>query len=379
MSVREPNGLDGEYWEKTVGLQERREAKQSSERFDPSPHHNGKRKVPVVRKTQRENKTPEQLEREQRRKEKKRAEAEQKQSERIECSRWERDGVEVWPGLFIGGHTAVQSLKELKQVPIGDLDLEQVKRRAISAAVTCSKSYRWDFEEIAHHRAPLDHNLDFDRVRDLYFAATDFIHAQLQRPGSVLLHCCNVTSRSPSILIAYLMKHQRKTLAQALALVAEPYPWVDVTKFLHQLDAMETELFEGCTALNSTLRKRKAKHCGIAQQNKRRKMPENELLGAPPAGGREEECGLESTEERQQGVPVVSQRGGVTTREEPEEHRRMVSEVDCSDGVYWTNNTCVKRVAAVAKKEEGGLEECNQDEEEDEFDLSYCCSSSDGE
>lgn len=54
-------------------------------------------------------------------------------------------------------------------------------------------------------------------------ASCDFIHAQA-RQGAVLVHCKGGISRSPSLLVAYLMKHERLALSEAFEVCSLAQP-----------------------------------------------------------------------------------------------------------------------------------------------------------
>ncbi|XP_077368200.1 dual specificity phosphatase 28 [Festucalex cinctus] len=74
-------------------------------------------------------------------------------------------------------------------------------------------------------------------------ACADAIHAEAQNAGRSLVYCKNGRSRSAAVCVAYLMKHQRVALADALKKVKSARPVIAPNPgFLAQLQRYEDEL-----------------------------------------------------------------------------------------------------------------------------------------
>lgn len=81
-----------------------------------------------------------------------------------------------------------------------------------------------------------------------FYPAANFIKSALSSPtGKVLVHCAMGLSRSSSLVLAYLMIHEKLTLVQALKAVSENRNVSPNQGFLEQLRALDMKL-----------------HCGVA-------------------------------------------------------------------------------------------------------------------
>lgn len=79
-----------------------------------------------------------------------------------------------------------------------------------------------------------------------------------RRPGKILVHCSAGVSRSPTIIVAYLMQRHHMTLKEALGLVVRARPSVCPNPgFLSQLKEMEREAFGEVTLAENELPRRK--------------------------------------------------------------------------------------------------------------------------
>ena len=72
----------------------------------------------------------------------------------------------------------------------------------------------------------------------------DFIHDALsEQQNKVLVHCLAGLSRSPAVVIAYLMKHHNMTFAEAHNFVFERRPMISPNNgFVEQLKKYEADL-----------------------------------------------------------------------------------------------------------------------------------------
>ncbi len=58
--------------------------------------------------------------------------------------------------------------------------------------------------------------------------ANEMIHKYLQLKKKIYIHCINGISRSPAILIFYLMSHKKYTFDNALKLLKKKRPMIDI-------------------------------------------------------------------------------------------------------------------------------------------------------
>ncbi|XP_072293335.1 dual specificity protein phosphatase 13A [Eucyclogobius newberryi] len=117
---------------------------------------------------------------------------------------------EVWPGLYIGNVAVAQNKKTLCKLGITHvLNAAHSKQGSIG-----DQSFYGDI--CVYFGIPAEDSDNFDL--SLHFrSAADFIHAALKaKDGKVLVHCIMGMSRSASLVLAYLMLHQRLTLSNAL-------------------------------------------------------------------------------------------------------------------------------------------------------------------
>ncbi len=88
---------------------------------------------------------------------------------------------------------------------------------------------------------------EFDPIHKQFERAFEFIH----RHYCVLVHCAAGYSRSPTIVLAYLMKHESMTLLLALSLVLSKRQVMPNEGFMTALMTLERELF-GCNSVDLT-------------------------------------------------------------------------------------------------------------------------------
>jgi predicted protein tyrosine phosphatase len=80
-------------------------------------------------------------------------------------------------------------------------------------------------------------------IIDTFSKSSQFLDECLQTPGNTLVHCYAGVSRSATVCIAYLMKHQGVTFEEAFRTVKESRPQVGPNfGFLGQLQTFERQL-----------------------------------------------------------------------------------------------------------------------------------------
>ncbi|XP_062383070.1 dual specificity phosphatase 29-like isoform X1 [Sardina pilchardus] len=97
--------------------------------------------------------------------------------------------------------------------------------------------------KITYHGVEAFDMSSFDLSPFFYSAAT-FIKNAMDTPGGkVLVHCAMGLSRSSSLVLAYLMIHENKTLPDAIKAVAENRNICPNQGFLEQLRQLDKELY----------------------------------------------------------------------------------------------------------------------------------------
>ncbi|CAL9687962.1 unnamed protein product [Knipowitschia caucasica] len=117
---------------------------------------------------------------------------------------------EVWPGLYIGNVAVAQNKNALCKLGITHvLNAAHSKQGSIG-------DQRFYGDTCVYFGIPAEDSENFD-LSQYFKPAAEFIHAALKaKDGKVLVHCIMGMSRSASLVVAYLMLHQRLTLPNAL-------------------------------------------------------------------------------------------------------------------------------------------------------------------
>lgn len=89
------------------------------------------------------------------------------------------------------------------------------------------------------HHAPLDDTAEDDLI-GLLGSCCEFITQTRDAGQKVLVHCNGGVSRSPSVVVAYLMKDRNITFDTALSFVQASRPWIRVDRFVPQLRSWGT-------------------------------------------------------------------------------------------------------------------------------------------
>uniref|UniRef100_A0A670ZT32 Dual specificity protein phosphatase n=1 Tax=Pseudonaja textilis TaxID=8673 RepID=A0A670ZT32_PSETE len=97
--------------------------------------------------------------------------------------------------------------------------------------------------EISYYGIAAEDDVDFDLT--VYFhPASEYIHQALKAPkGKILVHCVLGKSRSPALVLAYLMIYQNLSLADALEMLLQHRAISPNRGFLKQLQDLDLELF----------------------------------------------------------------------------------------------------------------------------------------
>ncbi|KAK3986109.1 phosphatases II [Cladorrhinum sp. PSN332] len=122
-----------------------------------------------------------------------------------------------------------------------------LKSLGITHILSVGKSPASQAEDVTYLRLSLLDSEEADAV-PVIERACEFIDAAEKEQGKVLVHCSAAISRSPAVLIGYLMKKEGIRIQDALRAVREARGAVAPNKgFLRQLEMMEEELAENKT------------------------------------------------------------------------------------------------------------------------------------
>ena len=141
------------------------------------------------------------------------------------------DGLhQVIPRLFIGSQDAASNFNGLIH-------------NGITHILSAGGAITTKFDRLTYKHLPIYDVPEFD-IKNYFSEAKMFINDGL-KTGSVLVHCNAGISRSSTILTAYIMKEQGKSLATALELVKEARPIAKPNPgFMKQLQLLEKELLD---------------------------------------------------------------------------------------------------------------------------------------
>jgi protein-tyrosine phosphatase len=124
----------------------------------------------------------------------------------------------------------------------------ELKHRRITTIINCaqtaeladkfdSKSFNYVRLGMVEHPHPLNFN-----ASKIFERGVAEITDALTKGGSVLVHCIGGMCRSPSIVVAFLIKEKKMAPSQAYKFVRELRPIVDINKiYLAQLDSWASQ------------------------------------------------------------------------------------------------------------------------------------------
>lgn len=139
----------------------------------------------------------------------------------------------IIPGLYLGPCSSASSKPFLSSNGITSV---------LSVGATPSPKV----DGVTYHRLALTDSVASTSITRVLDAAVDIIDAALgadKGKGKILVHCSAGMSRSPTVVVAYLMKRRRMSLRAALGRVVRLRPKVHPNSgFLRRLKEMEVEL-----------------------------------------------------------------------------------------------------------------------------------------
>ena len=148
----------------------------------------------------------------------------------------EHDLTEVVAGLYLGSRTAAEDDTLLAKLGITHV-----------LNVSSQVSHIADSLKVLHISIADSPKV---KVRELFGLGIEFISTAIME-GNCLVHCDLGMSRSPTFVLAYMMKCKDFSLAAAIATLKELRPIISPNKgFMMQLLEYERELFNGLTSIN---------------------------------------------------------------------------------------------------------------------------------
>ena len=114
----------------------------------------------------------------------------------------------ILDNLFLGDAEDAHNIKFLQQNQISHI---------LIVAAECEPSYPKSFIYM-HVKAEDSESFQLIKYFDMM---ADFIHFAMKKGGCVFVHCAMGVSRSPTAIIAYLIKHRKFSFSKAHKLVGE--------------------------------------------------------------------------------------------------------------------------------------------------------------
>lgn len=146
-------------------------------------------------------------------------------------------------GIFIGNAHSVIGNFATKDPDI----LEDMNIKVVISALT-EEEYedymiaKEDFPNIDWHRLVIDDDKD-ERISEYFFSVHKIISNAITDNKNVIVHCAAGMSRSPTLVIAYLMIENRWSYEEAFNYVKNKRPIVEPNiGFIKQLKALEFKL-----------------------------------------------------------------------------------------------------------------------------------------
>lgn len=190
-------GLDGDYWNLGDGPRVRKTVQKEIEIPLPTtPKKPRKKRAPLSEEKKkaialRTKKTIElKRARSQRRAEEKKQEEEKRLEYLQEKDRVQRDGIEIFDHLFVGGRLSA-------------MNYELLKERNVAGILNVSSEVRMYFSEDEFNYKRISvHDQQDERLIDYFDTAVEFIEQNLKEEKGVHVHCQMGQSRSVTIIVA---------------------------------------------------------------------------------------------------------------------------------------------------------------------------------
>ncbi|XP_077482577.1 uncharacterized protein LOC144093135 [Stigmatopora argus] len=144
---------------------------------------------------------------------------------------------EVWPNIYIGNVYAAKNKRNLQAHGISHVLNAAHGKFNIDTGATFYHDVNLEYHGVEAYDM-----VTFD-LSAFFYKSADFIRSVLNLPtGRVLVHCAMGLSRSSTLVLAYLMIHEKMTLAKAIAAVGANRNIKPNAGFLEKLRALDVEL-----------------------------------------------------------------------------------------------------------------------------------------
>jgi len=121
---------------------------------------------------------------------------------------------EIAPGLFLGGSRAAY-------------DLDLLTANNITHILQVTDEFKTKHRNIKYKVIPAQDRLDYDLSQHFEDCIAFIDKVLSKKERAILVHCLAGISRSPSVVIAYMIKKYNLTYEEALALVVQKRPFVN--------------------------------------------------------------------------------------------------------------------------------------------------------
>lgn len=138
---------------------------------------------------------------------------------------------EIVERIYIGNFEAANSLRLMK-----DYGFTHVLVAAVELPTPFAKTFTYMKVDV--------HDVLTENFRPHFDTCLEFIEEALKvKSNLILVHCKQGVSRSPTIVLAYLMKYRKLSLARAIKLVSFRRPEINPNPtFMKQLEDFDIEL-----------------------------------------------------------------------------------------------------------------------------------------
>ncbi|XP_053197023.1 dual specificity phosphatase 29-like [Scomber japonicus] len=143
---------------------------------------------------------------------------------------------EVWPNLYIGNAATAQD-----KTLLVNLGITHVVNAADGPQRINTGPHFYKDTNILYHGVEAPDCKHFD-LSPFFTETADFIHSALNQKGKVLVHCARGISRSATLVLAFLMIKERRTLVDALEAVRKHRNILPNVGFLNQLCILDSFL-----------------------------------------------------------------------------------------------------------------------------------------
>ena len=138
---------------------------------------------------------------------------------------------EIIPGLYLGSW-------------LQSKDLELLRGKGITHIINLSLLSNYYENEFTYYKIEINDDEDED-ISKFFNKSNKFIYNALWRGGKVFVHCLAGISRSPTIVLAFLIRKRKLTFEDAFKLLKEKRSKIDPNAgFIKQLEEYSKRTFQ---------------------------------------------------------------------------------------------------------------------------------------